>query len=102
MDGQFPVGAFFFEGAFVTSSLAAPFVEIGFFDAAATRAEDVVSEDEFMFSFTRFESLLEPFILFVAYRDSPPIAIFLFGIFISAEAAVDEGGRVPVVIENDK
>jgi hypothetical protein len=38
MDGHFPVGTFFFEGAFVFFRLAAPLVEIGFFDTAAARA----------------------------------------------------------------
>jgi hypothetical protein len=65
----------------------------------------VVSEDKFMFRFARLESLFEPFILFVADGDAPPVAIFLFGafvIFVSAEAAVDEGGRVPIVIEENE
>ena len=104
VDGQFPAGTLFLEGAFALLALAAPFVEIGFVDAAAAGAEDVVSEDELMLRLAGLERVLEPLVLGVADGDAPPVAVLLVGALVflaalAAEAAVDQRRGVPVVIE---
>ena len=107
VDRKLPAGSLLLEGAFTLLALAAPFVEIGFVDPAATGAEDVVGEDELMLRLARLERVLEPLVLGVADGDAPPVAVLLLGALLflaalAAEAAVDERRRVPVVVEQDE
>ena len=84
--------------------MAAPFVEVGLVHAAAAGAEHVVGEDELVLRLARLERPFEPLVLGVANGDAPPVAVFLFvtfrGLGLLAEAAIDESGRMPVVVED--
>ena len=79
VDRELPARALLLEGAFALLALAAPFVEIGLVDAAASGAEDVVGEDELVLRLAGLERALEPLILSVADCDAPPVAVLLIG-----------------------
>lgn len=70
MNGFIPAGTMRGETGRVT-----PFKSIGEFDAAASRAKHMMSEDEFIFYAAGFERLLEPLILRVAEGDLPQVTL---------------------------
>ena len=84
---------------------AAPFIQVGLLNAATARAEHMMGEDEFVFGFALFERPLEPMVLRVAERDSPPVAILvsvmaLLAVIAPLKPVVHQGGRVPVVVQD--
>ena len=85
---------------------AAPFIQVGLLNAAAARAENVMGEDELVFGFALLERLLEPMVLRIAERDSPPVAILVSVMALlavatsSVQTVVHQRGRVPVAIQD--